>query len=450
MTNPFIQTTPDQLREMLETVGADSVDSIFRDQIPQEYECGSALDLPPALAEPELQREFLSLASRNTSTRQAVSFLGGGVYDHFIPSAVGAIANRSEFVTAYTPYQPEASQGTLQAFFEFQTMVTRLFDMDVANASLYDGASALGEALFLALQVRPERRTVLVPAALHPDYAALAETYLRHFDIRIQTIPVKDGATDLGAMRTAATNDVAAIVLQQPNYLGCIEDAPAFSAVARDCGALLIAVCDPISLGVLAPPGAWGADIAVAEGQPLGLRQFLGGESLGLFAVKKDFMRRVPGRLVGLTKDREGRRGFVLTLQTREQHIRRDKATSNICTNHAHNALRATIYMALMGPRGLERVARACVRNSSRLRRGVAAARLGAVAFAAPTFKEFVVRTARPAVEVREALLAKGLLAGTPLGCLGPGFEDKLLVCTTECRTDDEIDRFVAELKPYL
>jgi len=443
LTNPYIQTTPVQLKEMLEKVGVDSIDALFAEQVPAEFEFEGPFNLPPAMSESQLMNWTSRLAARNTSTQQAVSFLGGGIYDHFIPSAVGALANRSEFVTAYTPYQPEASQGTLQAFFEFQTM-------DVSNASLYDGASALGEALFMALQVRPERRLVLLPSTLHPDYAALAHTYMKHFEIELVTIPAgEDGRLDLEAL-AARAGEAAAVVLQTPNYLGIIEQAHEISRITHEADALLVAVCDPISLGLLAPPGEYDADIAVAEGQGLGLRQWLGGESLGLFLCRKDFVRRMPGRLVGLAKDREGRRGFVLTLQTREQHIRRDRATSNICTNHAHNALRATIFMALMGPEGLRQMARACVRNTQKLRNAIDSHKPEAIAFEGPVFKEFVVRTAGPASAVRDALLEEGFLAGIPLQRLGPQFENMLLVCATDQRTDEEITAFAKALRPHL
>ena len=287
MTNPFIQTTPDQLAQMLGRIGAESIEQLFSDQIPAGFEFRGDPGLPPPLAEPDIQREFAAIAARNTSTQQAVSFLGGGIYDHFIPSAVGAVANRAEFVTAYTPYQPEASQGTLQAFFEFQTMIARLFAMDVSNASLYDGASALGEALFMALQVKPDRHTVILPAALHPDYAELAATYMRHFDVRIETAPMEDGLTDPDALRAMAGADTAAIVLQQPNYLGCLEDAHSVATIARDAGALLIAVADPISLGVVAPPGDYGADIAVGEGQGLGIAAVGGRRIAGTLRVRQ-------------------------------------------------------------------------------------------------------------------------------------------------------------------
>jgi glycine dehydrogenase subunit 1 len=452
LTNPFVQVTPPQLEEMLARVGAASIDGIFAGQIPREYEFDGNWNLPDALSEIELQREIPALAARNRSTRQLTSFLGGGVYDHYIPAAVGALANRSEFVTAYTPYQPEASQGTLQAFFEFQTMAARLFGMDVSNASLYDGASALGEALFLALSSKPERKKVLLPQALHPDYSALTCTYLKHFEVMLEVVPAAaDGRTDLAELRKRAGEDTAAVVIQQPNYFGCLEEVHEVSRIAHEAGALLVAVADPIAAAIISPPGEYDADLAIGEGQPLGLRQWLGGESLGLFTCKKDFIRRVPGRLVGIARDRNDKRGYVLTLQTREQHIRREKATSNICTNHAHNALRATIYMSLLGPQGIGRVARMCVRNTQHLRSRIADRKPTAFAFSAAVFKEFVVRTRVPAEQARDELTDKGFLAGIPLGPrFGADFENALLVAVTERRTDVEIDAFARALEGYL
>jgi glycine dehydrogenase subunit 1 len=450
LTNPFIETTAAQEREMLAAVGTDSIESLFADQVPAGLLFDGDFGLPPPLSEPELLREFASLARRDAESRPAVSFLGGGIYDHFCPSAVMQVANRAEFVTAYTPYQPEASQGTLQAFFEYQTMVARLYGMDVSNASLYDVASALGEALFLALAARPDRRRVVLTRTLHPDCSALACTYLKHFDVELVVAPASGGITDLARLKELVNGETAVVVVQHPNYFGCLEEVTDFAAIAHDAGALLIASCDPISLGLLAAPGDFGADLAVGEGQALGLRAYLGGETLGLFTCRSEFMRRMPGRLVGLTRDRLDRRGFVLTLQTREQHIRRDKATSNICTNHAHNALRATIYLALMGPSGLRWAAAMCARNLRRLRDGVEAARRGSLAFAAPCFKETVIRTARPAREVAAALLDKGFYAGIPLDRLGAEHAHHLLVCVTEQRTDTEIDAFIEALAPHL
>ncbi len=450
--NPYIQTTAPEREEMLRTAGASSIDEIFRDQIPAEFEFKGELGLPPALSELEILREIGAMAENTIPTSHRVSFLGGGFYDHFVPSAIMHVANRSEYVTGYTPYQPEASQGLLQAFFEYQTLISRLFEMPVSNASLYDGASALGESLFLALSVRPNRSTVILPESLHPESRGLAETYLKHFGITLVTAPVspESGTLDLEKFKALLGDDTAAVVLQHPNYFGCLEEADEVSRLAREAGALLIAVVDPISLGAIAPPGAYGADIAVAEGQGLGLHQYAGGESLGIFTCQNEFIRKTPGRLVGVAKDKENRRGFVLTLQTREQHIRRDKATSNICTNHAHNALRATIYLCLMGPQGMSRVARLCARNLARLRSALEAINPKAVAFNAPTFKEMTVRLNRPAAEVRDALLKKNFYAGIPLERFGAEYRNLLLVAVTEKRSDAEIDAFAAALGEYL
>jgi len=451
LSNPFIQTTAEQEKQMLDACGAATIDEIFNDQVPQEFQFKGSHNIPPALSEMELQRELTKMAARNKSTADLVSFMGGGIYDHYVPTAIMHVANRQEYVTGYTPYQPEASQGLLQAFFEYQTLVSRLFEMPVSNASLYDGASALGEAIFMALGIRSERTEVIIPDTVHPEYRALAATYLAHFDAKIVTCPTSQGRIDLEALDELANDRTVAVVMQHPNYFGCLEEAEQVSTRAKNVGALLIAIVDPLSLGLLAPPGTYGADIAIAEGQPLGLNQFAGGESLGIFTCAKEFMRKVPGRLVGTAKDRENRRGFVLTLQTREQHIRREKATSNICTNHAHNALRATIYMCLMGPQGMERVARGCARNLQRLRKALEAKKPKAIAYQSPTFKEMTVLCSRPAREVRDALLDRGYLAGVPLAeTLGAEFENHLLVAVTEKRTDAEIDAFAAALGEYL
>lgn len=435
---------------MLRAVGADSIESLFAEQIPSAFLKPSRIELPSPLTEPELLARCRRLAAASKSTVSHISFLGGGCYDHFIPAAVDAVVSRSEFVTAYTPYQPEASQGTLQAFFEYQTSIARLYAMDVSNASLYDGASALGEAVFFALGVRPDRRRVVLPWALHPDYRAVVRSYVRHLGIELVEVPAVQGRTDLVRLAEATTNDTAAVVVAQPNYFGCLEEVEAFERLAHAAGALLIAVADPLSLGLLAPPGDYGADVAVGEGQPLGLRPWAGGETLGIFTCRQEFIRRVPGRLVGLTRDRHGRRGYVLTLQTREQHIRREKATSNICTNHAHNALRATVYLALMGPRGVATVARRTARNLALFRRHIRALAPEADVFGPPAFREMVVRLRCPARDVCAQLLEQGFFAGVPLDGLGPGYEQLLLVAVTEQRTDDEIVRFVEALAEFL
>ena len=451
MSNPYIQTTPAQLTEMLAACGAASIDELFNDQVPAELQFDGDAGLPPALSELELQRELTALAGKNRPTTEVVSFLGGGIYDHYVPTAIMHVANRQEYVTGYTPYQPEASQGLLQAFFEYQTLISRLYEMPVSNASLYDGASALGEAIFLALGIRPERNKIVMPNTVHPEYRALAKTYLANFDAEIVPCGTVDGRISLEALDELIGSDTAAVVMQQPNYFGCIEEAQEVANRTHHAGALLISIADPLSLGVIAPPGSYWADIAIGEGQPLGLNQFAGGESLGIFTCQKDFIRKVPGRLVGEARDAENRRGFVLTLQTREQHIRREKATSNICTNHAHNALRATIYMCLMGPQGVARVSRACVRGVERLRAAIAAKAPQAVAFPGPNFREITLLCKRPAGEVRDALVAKGFYAGVPLGAmLGKDFDNHLLVAVTEKRTDREIDALANALGEYL
>jgi glycine dehydrogenase subunit 1 len=451
LSNPYIQTTPEQLEEMLEACGANSIDELFNDQVPMDLQFKGSHGLPPALSELELQQQLTQLAARNRPTTQVISFLGGGIYDHYVPTAIMHVANRQEYVTGYTPYQPEASQGLLQAFFEYQTLISRLYEMPVSNASLYDGASALGEAVFLALGIRSERNKVVIPDSVHPEYRALVETYLANFDAKVVGCPVSKGRVDAQALAGLVGTDTAAVVLQQPNYFGSIEEAQQIADSTHQAGALLIAIADPLSLGVLAPPGTYGADIAIGEGQPLGLHQFAGGESLGIFTCQKDFIRKVPGRLVGTARDKENRRGFVLTLQTREQHIRREKATSNICTNHAHNALRATIYMCLMGPQGMQRVAHACVRGVERLRNTIEREAPGAIAFPGPNFRELTLLCKRSAAQARDAMVAKGFYAGVPLGeTLGPSYDNHLLVAVTEKRTDAEIDAFAAALLPEL
>ena len=436
---------------MLDACGAKSIDEIFNDQIPAELQFKSSHGLPPALSELELQRELTALAGRNVPTTDKISFLGGGIYDHYVPTSIMHVANRQEYVTGYTPYQPEASQGLLQAFFEYQTMISRLYEMPVSNASLYDGASALGESLFMALSIKPDRNKVIIGAGVHPDYRALAKTYLTNFDAEIIECPMSNGGFDLEALDEYLGTDTAAVVLQHPNYFGCLEQTQEISRRAKHAGALLISIADPLSLGVLAPPGSYGAEIAIGEGQPLGLNQFVGGETIGIFTCALEHIRKVPGRLVGTAPDKENRRGFVLTLQTREQHIRRAKATSNICTNHAHNALRATIYLCLMGPTGLAQVAKACVRNLERFRKSVRAIKAEALPHDRPHFRETVVRCNKPAAQVRDTLLAKGFYAGIPLSeSLGAGFERDLLVAITEKRSDADIDQFVNVLKEHL
>ncbi len=449
--NPYVQTTAQQEQEMLAAVGAASIEQLFEEQVPPELLLSSEdFRLPAGLPESQVLARIQALAGQCVDPASMVSFLGGGCYDHFVPAAVEFIANRAEFVTAYTPYQPEASQGTLQAFFEYQTLTARLYGMDVSNASLYDGATALAEAVLLALAVRPERRRIVLPCVLHADYGAVVKSYVQHLDVQIAEVPWKQGVTDVEALARAVTDDTAAVVCVQPNYFGCLEPVTDFERVAHAHGALLVAVADPFSLGLLAPPGEYGADIAVGEGQSVGLRPYLGGQTVGIFTCRQEFLRRMPGRLVGLTRDRKGRRGYVLTLQTREQHIRREKATSNICTNHAHNALKVAIYLALVGPEGLKRLARHCARNLALFRRKIMEISPKAVAFPGPAFRELTLKLRCPAREAVKELAQKGIFAGIPLDRLGEELNNHLLVAVTEKRTDEEIHKFVHALCNYV
>jgi glycine dehydrogenase subunit 1 len=430
----FAPHTADDVRDMLAVIGARSLDELF-DAIPEGVRLDRRLDLPDGVSEMELLADVRSLAARNRSADELVCFAGAGAYDHYVPSAVWALAGRSEFATSYTPYQPELSQGVLQALFEFQSMICELTGLDVSNASLYDGATALVEAVNMSR--RGDRTRVLVSAAVDPRYVETLRTYGRGAGYAPEPFEAPDGRggdPDVG-------DDVAAVVVQHPNAFGILEPVRELFGRARDAGARCIQIFDPLSLGVLAPPAEVGADIAVAEGQALGNHLNFGGPNLGLIAARLDDVRLLPGRIVGETLDADGRTGYVLTLQAREQHIRRERATSNICTNQTLMALAATVYLAWLGPRGLEELGRQCAAKAR-----YAAERLagidgvGLLFPGAPFFKEFALRLPAPAVRVRDALIDHGFLAGVPLGeADGRG----LLVSVTERRTRTEIDRFV-------
>ena len=440
----YIPNTPAQQREMLATIGAGSIEDLLV-RIPARARLARPLDLPAPLAEQDLVRHLRRLAAENADAEAYACFLGAGSYDHTIPSPINHLISRGEFLTAYTPYQPEASQGTLRAIFEYQSMIAELTGMDVANASIYDGASALAEAVLLA-HAATERDQIVVSAGVNPLYRQVAETYAEGPGLRLKAAPIGDGVTDLDAARKAVTGKTAALVVQSPNFFGCLEDVAAAAEIAHAAGALLVVVTDPVNLGVLAPPGDLGADIVVGEGQGLGVPMSFGGPNLGVFAVKRDLLRRIPGRLAGATVDLEGRRGFVLTLQAREQHIRREKATSNICTNVALCALMATVYLAIMGKQGLARVG-----ELSAAKAHYAAGRLAAVPgvrlrFAAPYFKEFTLQLPAAPERVVRRLLKDRILAGVPLKAFDRSLKDCLLVAVTERRTRDEIDAFADAL----
>jgi glycine dehydrogenase subunit 1 len=397
------------------------------------------------MGELELTAHLAELARRNKSTDQAVCFLGAGSYDHFIPAVVDFVASRSEFYTSYTPYQPEASQGSLEAFFEYQTLVAELTGMDISNASLYDGGSAAAEAVLMALEATRRWGKVVLAASVHPEYRQTVATYLANLETRVVTVPAPQGAVSREQLAAAVDEQTACVLLQHPNFFGCLEDVEALAEIAHRAGALFVVAVDPISLGLLRRPGEYGADIVVAEGQSLGTPMSFGGPYVGIMACREPFVRRMPGRLVGQTVDRRGKRCWVLTLQTREQHIRREKATSNICTNQGLLALRATVYLAAMGPHGLRSVAELCLHKARYAAERLTGGSGWKPAFDRPTFKEFVVRAEDGRAAPRwEAAAAQGIFAGVPLGRWYPELEDCLLVAVTEKRTKAEIDRLAA------
>jgi glycine dehydrogenase subunit 1 len=447
----YLFTTPDQRREMLRTIGAQSIDELF-DQVPADCRLGRPLELPRPLTEMDLEREVCALAGRNVAGAERVCLMGGGVYDHFIPAAVDEVVSRGEFYTAYTPYQAEASQGSLQAFFEYQSLICRLTGMDVSNASLYEAGTAVSEAAFMAMRVTGRHDKVVVLGSLHPEYREVLQSYLSNLKCELIVVPTPDGTADLAAVKKSLDDKTACLVFQHPNFFGCLEEAAQLCEMARAVGALSVAAFDPISLGLLRRPGDYGADVAVAEGQSLGIPMQYGGPFLGIFACRNDFVRKMPGRLVGRTHDRLGRPCYSLTLQAREQHIRREKATSNICTNQGLLALRATAYLALLGPQGLKEAAELCCRNAH-----YAAERLTSIpgitlAFDRPFFKEFTLNCAGGGGV--DAILSKARHAGFDLGPglshFGAGvstsLKDAVLVAVTEKRTKQEIDDLAAAL----
>jgi glycine dehydrogenase subunit 1 len=423
---------------MLGELGFDSIDDLF-EAVPPEARLDRPLDIPDGLSEWELLRELAELAERNADTGSELSFLGAGFYAHFVPACVGWITGRSEFQTAYTPYQPEISQGTLQAIFEYQTAICELTALDVSNASLYDCATAAAEVCQMA-RSSTRRARVVVSAASNPQTRAVMKSYARVSGFEVVEVDAPDGVTPVDDVRRAAA-DAAAVIFQQPNFFGCLEDAGALVEAAHEAGALAVASVDPISLGVLAPPGQYGADIAFGEGQALGNQLQFGGPSFGFLAVRESELRRVPGRLVGETVSAEGERGWVLTLQTREQHIRRGKATSNICTNQALNALAGVVYLSYLGPRGLRELGIQCLSRAAAARDRLTAIDGVEPAFDAPTFKEFTVRLPRPAPEVIRACRAEGLHPGYPAGRDYAEREHDLVVAVTEKRSAADIDR---------
>ena len=450
----YLFNTPDQQSEMLKAVGAASVDELF-DQIPPELRLDRPLQLPAPMTELELEAHMRDVASQNVGASGRVSFLGGGIYDHFIPAAVDAIAGRSEFYTAYTPYQAEASQGSLQAFFEYQTLICQLTGMDVSNASLYEGASSVVEAVLMAMRVTKRRDKVVVLGSVHPEYRDTLNTYVRHLGCEVVTVPTPRGTADPSDVAKVIDDRTAAIIVQHPNFFGCLESPQEIFAAAKERGALSISVFDPISLGVLRSPAEEGADIAVAEGQSLGIPLQYGGPYLGIMACRKEFVRQMPGRLVGETVDRNGKRCFVLTLQSaREQHIRRERATSNICTNQGLLALRATVYLSLLGPHGLREVGELSCQKAHYAAEQLTAQTGLELPFPAPFFKEFVLRCPGNADVVATRARAAGFDIGPALARFptlatehGTSAKNWLLVAVTESRTKAHIDGLVKAIR---
>jgi glycine dehydrogenase subunit 1 len=445
----YIPHTEDDVRAMLEAIGAPDIEALF-DEIPAELKIDSLDGVPPALSEMEIGR---LMSERAAQDGRPLNFIGAGAYEHHVPAPVWAITTRGEIYSAYTPYQAEASQGTLQAIYEYQTMMASLTGMEVSNASLYDGASGLAEACLMA--VRANRRSkssrILVPRTVNPTYRRCAEAIAGSQGLVFEDLPYEasTGCTALDALQAREGEDITAVVLQQPNFFGQLEDVDAVADWARAQGALLVAVVNPTSLAVLKPPGEWGergADIACGEGQPLGVPLSSGGPYFGFLTTRMEHVRQMPGRIVGRTVDLDGRSGFTLTLQAREQHIRRGKATSNICTNQGLLMTAATIYMALLGPDGLERVATACMARSAELVEALSALDGVSRAFDGPRFHEAVLILDRPVQPVLGALAAEGIVGGYDLGRDYPELGNALLVCATETRTREDIDRYAAAL----
>ncbi len=426
---------------MLDSLGLSSVSDLFS-SVPPEMRLKGDLDIPGPLSEPELRRHALEIGARNHDIESHPCFLGAGIYDHYIPATVPAITSRSEFYTSYTPYQPEMSQGNLQAIFEFQTMVCRLTGMEVANASMYDAASALAEAALMANSITGRTRW-LVSRAVHPSYRETMRTYGWGSGSTIDELPMSGILTDIEALESRIGPDVSCVVVQQPNFLGALEDLSRIEQIVHQHGALFVVSFDPICLGLLKSPGEYSANICVGEGQSLGIAPGFGGPLLGLMACKKEYVRQMPGRLVGATVDVEGRRSYTLTLQTREQHIRRERATSNICTNQALNALAATVYMATLGPHGLRQVAELCFEKAHYAAERIAGLDGFDVLEEQQFVKEVVLRCNRPVPAINARLLQQGVIGGLDLGRFYPEFANHMLLCVTEKRTRQEIDALV-------
>jgi glycine dehydrogenase subunit 1 len=442
---PYIANTPEDIKEMLRVIGAGCIDDLFRDIKPAYTP--KSFNLPGGKSEWEVMAHINRLAARNVT--HLIPFIGGGYYDHYVPAAVTALASRGEFYTAYTPYQPECSQGTLQALYEFQSAICALTEMDVANASLYDGGTALYEAAMMAIRLSG-RRKIIMDGGVSPIYRKIVRTYTSHLHFEFAETPVAHGQSDRREIYKILDRDTAAVILQNPNFFGAIDDHTDIIARAHQAGALAIESVYPISLGILKTPGDMGADIVTGEGQSLGLPLNFGGPYLGFMAARRELIRKMPGRIVGETVDQQGRRAFVNTLQAREQHIRREKATSNICTNVSLCAVQAIIYMCLLGKEGLKELAQLNLDKAEFARQQIEKIDGVEVKRSSPAFNEFTVYLPRDASEVVEKMIAQGFAAGFPLGRYYKGMERYMIVAVTEKRTQEEILDYARSLKEVL
>ena len=440
----YIQATANDIEAMLAEIGVGSVEELFR-EIPAEVRFDRALDLPAGKPEQQVYAELAALAARNTSADDEVTFLGAGMYDHYIPALIDTLLSRAEFLTPYTPYQPEVSQGGLQVMFEYQTAISELTGLPISNASLYEGPSAVGAAAYLA-KLANGRKRHLVSRGVHPHSRETLETLAVGYGTTVEEIPLTDGRTDIDALRSMLDQEVGVVILQQPNFLGSVEDLKALTAAAKEVGALVVASCDPIPLGILQTPGEAGVDVAVGEGQTLGNRLDYGGPSFGFFAASQEHIRRMPGRIAGETLDVDGRRGWVLTLQTREQHIRREKATSNICTAQALNALAGVVYLSWLGRKGLVELGELLVQRTAYARQQLTAIDGINALHDQPVVREFAVSLDAPVDRVIERCQQAGVNPGYALGRDYPEFENGLLVALTERRGKADIDLLASTL----
>jgi glycine dehydrogenase subunit 1 len=443
MKHRYLPMTEQDKNAMLETIGVSSVDELFSD-IPEKVRFKGEYNIKPAKSETALMKELFQMAGKNADLKTNVSFLGAGVYDHYMPVIVDHVISRSEFYTAYTPYQPEISQGELQAIFEFQTMICELTGMDVANSSMYDGGTALAEAAMLSAG-HTKRKKILVSSAVHPESREVLKTYAKGQYLEVVEVPVNNGVTDAAALKGLVNDDVAAVIVQYPNFFGRIEPLLELEEIIHQNKSMFVVSSNPLSLGILTPPGKFGADIVVGDAQPFGIPSAFGGPHCGYFAVTTKLMRKVPGRLVGQTIDEQGRRGFVLTLQAREQHIRRDKATSNICSNQALNALAASVAMTALGKKGVREMAAANLQKAHYTKTALKEAGFEVV-YDGHSFNEFVVKLNKPVKESNQQLLQKGIIGGYDLGRDYPELANHMLLAVTEQRTKEEIDTLVKEL----